>query len=80
MQIVDSAIRDMVTVKRTSSDNLMFYVSEQEALEAASEASLKKLFHIHTELVRAIMRLDSNVALKIVLTDMFIKISDYRRK
>ncbi len=80
LQIVDSAVRDMVAVKRASSENLLFYVSREEALEAASEASIKKLFHIHNELIRAIMRLDSNVAVKIVLTDMVLKIADYKRK
>ncbi|MBR6807675.1 MAG: hypothetical protein IKM46_04740 [Clostridia bacterium] len=80
LQILDCAIRDMVSAKRTSSENLLFYVSYEEAAKAASEASIKKLFHIHAELIRAIMRLESNVSLKIVLTDMILKIADYKRK
>ena len=80
LQITDNAIRDMISVKRTDGENLLFYTSKESAFAASSEASIKKLFHIHTELLRAIIRLDSNVNMKIVFSDMFIKIAGYKRK
>jgi len=79
LQIVDNAVRDMIVSKRSDSVSTLFYVSHDDTVAIGSEASLKKLFHIHSELLRAIARLDSNSSVKTVFTDMYMKIAAYKR-
>ena len=79
LMIVDNAVRDMIVSKKAGSASTLFYVSRDDTVTAGSEASLKKLFHIHSEILRAISRLDSNSSVKTVFTDMYMNIAAYKR-
>ncbi len=79
LAFADSAVRDMLAIKKNEESELTFYTSVEAAMEDAGSVPVKKLFYLHEEICRAITKLETNVSVKIALTDLAFKISTYKR-
>ncbi len=79
LTFADCAIRDMLAVKRNEEAELTFYTSAEAALEDSGTVAIKKLFYLHEEICRAITKLETNVSVKIALTDFAFKVASYKR-
>lgn len=77
--LLDNAVRDMLAVKKTEVPCLQFFTSREEAMNVATQCSLRKLFAIHDEIHKAIIKLDTNIAPKMAITNMILQIFRYRR-
>lgn len=74
-----NAVRDMIAVKKNSADELLFYVTAEEALCASSDAPMKKLMILNDEIYASVLKIESNVSHKNVIPELVMKTSHIRR-
>lgn len=81
LYLIDNGIRDLCSLKRSDECDsfLVFFTSIEEALECASDMPYRKLLHIHDCICTALRRLDGNVPVKTVYTDMVFSCLKHKR-
>lgn len=77
--LASNAVRDMIAVKKSKECELMFYVSAEEAMIASSDAPMKKLILLSDNIYASIIKIESNVSYKNVLSELILKTSHIRR-
>lgn len=79
LTLLSSAVRDLINLKKSQSANFVYFISNEDALNVSNKLSIKKLFYIQDEIERAATMLESNVSAKTALTNMILRIANYKR-
>ena len=74
-----NSVRDMIAVKKNSADELLFYVTADEALVASADAPMKKLMLLNDEIYASVLKIEANVSHKNVISELIMKTSHIRR-
>ncbi len=76
LELLITALRDMITLKLSDNAMPLFFLSRDECEDAASGIGTKRLIAIYDIIVTAVEDIDKNVLIQPLLTDIAVKIKE----